>query len=409
MRARDVSRFAWRSLSSYPTRTLLMMLAMAIGVGAVVVLTGLGEGARRYVRNQFSALGTNLVAIFPGRAETAGGAPGALLGRTPRDLTLDDALALLRIPNVLRVAPLVVGDAEVWSNGRSREVPVLGSTADLLEVRHLSIVQGSFLPAEDPRRPTPVCVIGAKVKGELFGDRNPLGEWVRIGDRRFRVVGLLAQEGQSLGLNIDEVVIVPVAAAQAVFNLPALLRILVQARTREDLQPAGGARCRICTDIQRVMRERHEGEDDITLLTEDAVLTSSDRVMVALTFALGGIASISLAAAGILIMNVMLVAVTQRTTEIGLLKAIGASPRQIRLLFFAEAAVLSALAAAIGSALGQAGSFAIRQAYPSLLAFPPAWAMAAALAMGVTTGIVFSLIPAQRASRLNPALALARR
>ena len=409
MRWADVGRFAWKSLSGYPTRTLLMMLAMSIGVGAVVVLTSLGEGARRYVRNQFRSLGTNLVAIFPGRAETVGATPGAVIGRTPRDLTLDDALSLLRIPAVRRVAPLTVGDAEVWSNGRSREVPVLGSTADLLFVRHLTVIQGVFLPPEDPRRPTPVCVIGIKVKQQLFGDGNPLGEWIRIGDRRFRVVGLLAQEGQSLGLDVDDIVVVPVAAAQAVFNLPSLLRILVEARTREDLQPWGRARCRICADIQRVLRERHQGENDVTLVTEDAVLSSSDRVMVVLTFALGGIASISLGAAGILIMNVMLIAVSQRTTEIGLLKALGASPGQIRVLFFAEAAVLSVIAGAVGSILGQAGSFVLRQAYPTLPAFAPFWAVLAALAMAVLTGISFSLMPAQRAAQLQPAMALARR
>jgi len=409
MRSADVAGFAWRSLSGYRTRTLLMMAAMAIGAGAVVVLTSLGEGARGYVRNQFSSLGTNLIAVFPGRAETAGGAPGVILGRTSRDLTLDDALALRRLPAVRRVAPLTLGDAEVFYNGRSREVPVLGSTAELLEVRHMGLSQGRFLPAEDARRAAPVCVIGSKVRQELFGARSPLGEWVRISNRRFRVVGVLAQEGQSLGLDIDEVVIVPVASAQAVFNLPSLLRILVEARSREDLQPAGNARCRICTDLQRVLRERHQGEDDVTLVTEDAVLAGFDRILVALTLAVGGIAAISLGVAGILIMNVMLIAVSQRNTEIGLLKAIGASPGKIRLLFFAEAAVLSAAGGLLGSVLGQVGSFAIRQAYPMLPAFAPAWAVVASPVTALAIGILFSLLPAGRAARLEPALALARR
>jgi putative ABC transport system permease protein len=409
MRPADVARFAWRALFGYRLRTLLMVLAMSIGVGAVVVLTSLGEGARRYVRNKFSSLGSNLVAIFPGRAETVGGAPGTIMGRTPRDLTLDDALALLRIPAVRRVAPLVVGEAEVSWEDRNREVPILGSTADLIEVRHLTVAQGSFLPAEDPRRAAPVCVIGSKVRQELFGAHSPLGEWVRIGDHRFRVVGVLAQEGQSLGLDIDEVVIVPVASAQAVFNLPSLLRVLVEARTREDLQPAGQYRCRICTDIQRVLRERHEGEEDVTLVTEDTVLAGLDRILVALTLALGAIASVSLAVAGILIMNVMLIAVSQRRAEIGLLKALGASPGQIRLLFFAEAAVLSAAGGLAGSLLGQLGSFAIRLVYPTLPAFAPAWASAGALAIAMLAGIGFSQLPARRAARLDPALALARR
>jgi len=402
MRLADVGRFAWRSLSGYRTRTLLMVLAMSIGVGAVVVLTSLGEGARRYVRNQFSSLGTNLVAVFPGRAETKGGAAFMMVGRTPRDLTLDDALALRRIPAVRRVAPLTLGDADVSANGRSREVPVLGSTAELLDIRHMKLAQGAFLPAEDPRRATPVCVIGSRVSRELFGARSPLGKWLRIGDRRFRVVGLLVQEGQSLGLDIDEVVIIPVASAQAVFNLPSLLRILLEARRREDLNL-------VRLEVMRVLRQRHEGHDDVTVVTEDAVLASFDRVLVALTLAVGGIASISLGAAGILIMNVMLIAVSQRSAEIGLLKAIGASPEQIRFLFFAEAAVLSAVGGLVGAVLGELGSFAIRQVYPVLPAFPPPWAVGAALATAVSTGIIFSLLPAQRAARLDPALALSRR
>ncbi len=402
MRLADVGRFAWRSLSGYRTRTLLMVLAMSIGVGAVVVLTSLGEGARGYVRNQFTSLGTNLIAVFPGRAETAGGTSGMLLGRTPRDLTLDDALALQRIRAVLRVAPLNVGSGEVWWKGRSREVPVLGSTSELLEIRRLALSQGRFLPAEDPRRPTPVCVIGSNVRQELFGSRSPLGEWVRIGDRRFRVVGVLAPQGQSLGLDIDELVIIPVASAQALFNLPSLLRILVEARRREDVE-------RACEDVRRVLRERHDGDDDVTVVTQDAVVATFDRILVALTLAVGGIASISLGVAGILIMNVMLIAVSQRTTEIGLLKAIGASPGQIRLLFFAEAAVLSGVGGLVGLVLGQMGSFAIRQAYPELPAFAPPWAAVAALGTAVGTGIIFSVLPARRAARLEPALALSRR
>ncbi|MBI4483218.1 MAG: ABC transporter permease [Acidobacteria bacterium] len=402
MRLLDVGRFAWRSLSGYRTRTLLMVLAVSIGVGAVVVLTSLGEGARRYVRNQFTSLGTNLVAVFPGRAETVGGAHGALIGRTPRDLTLEDALALRRIPAVKRVAPLNLGSAEVWWKGRSREVPVLGSTSELQEIRGFALSQGQFLPAEDPRRATPVCVIGSNVRKELFGARSSVGEWVRIADRRFRVVGVLAQQGQSLGLDTDELVIIPVASMQQLFNLPSLLRILVEARTREDVAAAQ-------EQVRRVLRKRHDGEDDVTVVTQDAVLAAFDRILVALTLAVGGIASISLGVAGILIMNVMLIAVSQRTTEIGLLKAIGASPAQIRLLFFAEAAVLSLIGAAVGLVLGELGSFAIRQAYPVLPAFPPPWAVVAALATAVGTGIIFSLLPAQRAARLQPALALSRR
>jgi putative ABC transport system permease protein len=368
----------------------------------VVVLTSLGEGARGYVRNQFSALGTNFIGILPGRAETVSGSSGVLSGRTARDLTLDDALALLRIRGVESITPVNLVSGEIWWNGRRRDVPVVGSTADIKSVWNISVASGTFLPQQDPRRATPLCVIGSKIRTELFGSRSPLGDWVRIADRRFRVIGVLAPKGQSLGIDIDEVVIIPVASAQVTFNLPSLLRIAVRTRKAEDTH-------RVATDIRRLMRTRHNGEEDITVVTEDAVASAFDKILVALTLAVGAIAAISLSVAGILIMNVMLIAVSQRTSEIGLLKALGAAPQQIRLVFFAEAVILSAIGAVFGLVLGNAGSLVIRQIYPSLPAYAPLWATAAGLAIAIVMGIVFSILPAQRAARLDPAVSLARR
>jgi putative ABC transport system permease protein len=402
VRVFDIARFAWRSLSGYRTRTLLMMVAMSIGVGAVVVLTSLGEGARQYVRNQFLSLGSNLIFVFPGRAETAGGMPGVLIGRTPRDLTLEDALSLRRVRGVKRVAPLNVGTTDVSWKDRRREVPVLGTTWEFQQMRNFTLAQGVFLTHDDPRDAVPVAVIGSKVRTELFGPNPPLGEWIRIGDRRFRVVGVLAPQGQSLGLDTDELVILPVASTQALFNLASLLRIAVEANSREEMDA-------VREGVRRMLTARHDGEEDITVITQDAVLATFDRILVALTLSVAGIASISLGVAGILIMNVMLIAVSQRTTEIGLLKAIGASPRQIRALFFAEAILLSAVGAAFGLLIGQAGSLVIRKMYPVLPAVAPLWAVLAAVATAVGAGVIFSLLPARRAARLEPAMALSRR
>jgi putative ABC transport system permease protein len=400
--ARDVFAFAWRALSGYRTRTLLMILAMSIGVAAVVVLTSLGEGARGYVRGQFANLGTNLIVILPGRAETTGGMGGMMGGRTPRDLTLEDALALRRIRGVVRVTPINLVAGEVWYQGRRRDAPVVGSTSDLQGLWMLEIAQGRFLPEQDPRLATPVCVIGTRLRAELFGSRPALGEWIRIGDRRFRVVGVAAPKGQTLGLEMDDLAIIPVASAQVLFNLPSLLRVGVEMRSREDV-------LRGREEVKRVMRERHGGEEDVTVVTEDAVANTFDRIMLALTFALGGIATISLGVAGILIMNVMLVAVSQRTSEIGLLKAIGASPHQIRMLFFAEAALLSLFGGIAGSIIGQLGSFAIRKLYPKVPAWAPSWAIVAAILIALVTAIGFTVLPARRASRMEAAMALARR
>jgi putative ABC transport system permease protein len=398
---RDTLHFAFGSLRGARLRTLLMMLAMSIGVAAVVILTALGEGARRYVIGQFSSLGSNLVIVFPGRTETAGVSPGMLLGQIPRELILEDAQALRRSSAVRRLAPLAIGAAQASNGALNREVVILGSTASLLAIRHMGMGEGSFLPEGDAHIAAPVCVLGSKIRQELFGQQPAVGNWLRLGDRRYRVVGVMAEQGMSMGFNTDEVVIVPIASAHQLFNTRSLLRILIEAKSREQIIPARD-------EAERILTERH-GERDVTVITQDAVLATFDRILRALTLAVGGIAAISLAVAGILIMNVMLIAVSQRTQEIGLLKALGAPPAQIRRLFFVEAALLSLLASLAGWALGEMGSLIIGQLYPTLPVGAPWWAIFAALGTALGTGILFSVMPARRAARLDPVLALARR
>ena len=402
MRAADLLEFAWQVLRGYRARTLLILLAMGIGVAAVVTVTSLGEGARLYIVNQFGSLGTNLVIVLPGRSETAGAMPGVLVGKTPRALTLEDALALKSSHAVRRIAPLVVGAADVHVGARIRETPVLGSTAELAAIRGMTVALGRFLPEADPRRILPVCVLGAKVATELFGARPALGEWLRIGDRRFRVIGIMATQGESLGFNTDEIVIVPLAAAQALFNTEALFRVLIEAKSREQITYARD-------DAEEIIRLRHEGERDVTVITQDAVLATFDRILRALTLAVGGIAAISLAVAGILIMNVMLIAVTQRRREIGLLKALGATGRQIRLALVTEAVLLAIGGAAVGLAVGQLGRYLAVQLYPAIPFQAPWWALIAAPATAVITAVLFTLVPARRAARLDPVQALSRR
>ncbi|MBY0575702.1 MAG: ABC transporter permease [Gallionellaceae bacterium] len=401
MRLIDVVQFASGSLRGSRVRTLLMILAMSIGVAAVVVLTGLGEGARRYVINQFSSLGTNLVIVLPGRTETAGIGPGMLLGQIPRELTLDDAQALLRSRAIGRIAPLTIGSSQISHEARNREVVVLGSTANLLEIRHMNLGQGQFLPAGDIRSSESVCVLGAKIKHELFGQQPSIGAWVRLGDRRFRVVGIMAAQGESMGFNTDELVIIPVASAHMLFNTSGLFRILVEAKSRDAIEQAK-------RDAEQILQVRHHGERDVTVIRQDAVLATFDRILHALTLAVGGIAAISLAVAGILIMNVMLITVSQRVREIGLLKALGAPAAQIKNLFFAEAILLSGVGSVAGLALGEIGVRMIGQIYPSLPVAAPWWAVLAALGTSFGTGILFSVWPARRAARLDPVMALAR-
>ncbi len=402
MRVGDVFASAAAAAASNPLRTVLLALAMAIGVAAVVVLTALGDGARRYVVREFTALGSNLVIVLPGRTATGGINPGSAVTTTPRDLTIEDARAITRLPAVLRVAPVAVGTSEISVGGRLRDTLVVGSTAEFLEVRRFTMAQGRFLPAEDWDRGSPVMVIGARLRSDLFGAEPALGQFVRIGDRRFRVIGVLAASGSGLGMNTDELAIVPVALAQAMFNSNTLFRILIETRNRDLLEAAK-------RQATALLKERHGGEEDVTVITQDAVLATFDRLLGTLTLGVAGIAAISLAVAGILVMNVMLVSVTQRRAEIGLMKALGGSGGTIRLLFLVEAAMLSFAGALAGYAIGHGGAWVIRSLYPTLPAYPPDWAVLAALGTALVTGVLFGVMPARRAAALDPVEALARR
>ncbi len=402
MRATDVARFALGAAAGNRLRTALLMLAMAIGVAAVVVLTALGDGARRYVVNEFSSLGTNLVIVLPGRTQTGGFSPQNVITGTPRDLTVEDARAVTRLSAVRRAAPLAVGTSEISTGGRLREALVIGTVAEYLPIRNFTMAQGHFLPEEDWTRGSPVIVLGAKVRAELFGGTPALGQFVRIGDRRFRVIGVLASAGTGLGMNTDELAFVPVATAQQIFNSNTLFRILVEARNRDAIQVAK-------EQVRELIKTRHNGEEDVTTITQDAVLATFDRLLGTLTLGVAGIAAISLAVAGILVMNVMLVSVSQRTSEIGLLKALGATEGTVRNAFLTEAAMLSLAGALLGYGLGQLGAAVIRALYPTLPAYPPQWAVIAALGTALVTGLVFGALPAKRAAALDPVTALAKR
>lgn len=400
MKLNDTLLLSLKAITSYKIRSLLIILAMALGVAAVVMLTALGDGARRYVINQFSSIGTNLIAVMPGRAETSGAFLGATMGRTPRDLTLQDARLIGRLPQVKRYAPLNVGAAELSAAKRLRDVTVLGSTAELIPIRHMKLAQGSFL-ANDAEHSAQI-VLGAKLAREFFPAGNAIGQRVRLDENRFLVTGVLTLQGESMGYNTDEIVIIPIDYAQSLFNTTSLFRILVEARSHNDILPAKQA-------IHETLKQSHDGVEDVTIITQDAVLDTFDRILHALTLAVAGIAAISLAVAGILIMNVMLVAISQRTPEIGLLKAIGANADDIRRLFFAEALWLSLVGAVIGYLLGQFGSLLLRLAYPQLPAWAPAWASLAGITVALLTGIIASLLPSSRAAKLDPVKALGKK
>jgi len=396
----DFPRMAGRALARHPARSGLMLLAMSIGVAAVVILTALGESARRYVSDEFASLGTHLIYVTPGRTETTGVGPSMFAGDTPRDLTLGDAQALTRSPLIGEVAPMVMGRANASWGGREREVRLVGGTASLRRIRHWNLAQGRFLPEGDPTRDSGVCVVGAEIRRELFGPNRALGEWLTIGDRRCRIIGILANEGRSLGMDVEEIVVMSAAGVLALLDQASLNRIAVTARTHDVVEEA-------CDEIRRIITERHQGEEDITVITQDALLGTFDRILAALTYTVGGVAAISLIVAGILIMNVMLVSVSQRTAEIGLLKALGAPRREILRLFLVEATALSMAGALLGLLLGILGRLAILHFYPVLPLTWPIWAILLSMLTALGVGLAFGIIPARRAAELDPVEALA--
>jgi len=400
MGTRDILHFSFAAIIRHPLRAMLVLFAISIGVASIIILTGLGEGARRFVLNEFSSLGTNLLIVLPGKSET-GGAMSIMSGATTRDLTLQDTSSLQRHHQIKRVAPIIFGAAEASWQQRSREVSIIGSTSELLSLRHWSLSQGSFLPHGDMTRASAICVIGQKVASELFSQSNPVGKKIRIGDRRFRVIGVLASEGKSIDIDTQSIIIIPVASAQNLFNTPALFRILVETRSRESQE-------QVKQFIIDTIKTRHQGEEDITIVSQDALLGTFDQILTALTLTITGIAAISLTVAGILIMNIMLITVSQRTAEIGLLKALGASRHQIQIIFIADAILLSITGAALGLLLGQGGNLLIHQFLPTLDNSAPGWAIVGAFVVSICTGLLFGAMPARRAANLNPIQSLVR-
>jgi putative ABC transport system permease protein len=384
---RDLASFALTALARHRLRTSMSLIGVAIGVAAVVALTALGEGARRYVTGQFSAIGSNFLVILPGKNETTG-------------TFLDDAKALQRgVAQVRFVAPVSMGNETVAHQERRRQVMVVGSTREFLKIRQLEVARGSTLPAGDLERGAQVVLLGATVADELFGREKAVGRAVRVGDWRMRVVGVLERRGEQVGFDMDDLVIVPAATGMRIFNRTSLFRVVLGVGAHRDVDAA-------CSRAVAILTERH-GEEDVTCITQESVVSSLSSIVTALTLALGGIAAVSLSVAGIGIMNLMLVSVSERTREVGLLKAIGAGHGQILAVFLAEAVLIASMGGLLGLTLGWAGIRILVLMVPAFPAATPLWAAAAALGVSVCLGALFGVLPARRATRLDPVAALA--
>lgn len=393
----DLWKMTFGAIWGHRLRSGLSLLGIAIGIASVVLLTSIGEGTRQYMLGQFTQFGTKLFQVTPGKTETIG-LPG-VLGGTTHQLTIEDAMALERLPGVEGVVPLVFGTARVEGGGRGRSVVVYGTTSQAPKVWQWGVRQGSFLAPGDPRRTAPLAVIGPTLKRELFGEVNPLGQWVRIGGGRFRVVGVMEPKGRMLGFDIDDAAYIPVASALKLFNQAELSEIDIlygSARQADEVEEA----------IRSVLIERHGGNEDFTLISQAAMIEVFGNVMGVITASVGAIGGISLLVGAVGILTMMWIAVGERTREIGVLRSLGATRRQVQGLFLAEAALLSTLGGLAGLAAGWLACVLLRAVVPGLPISTPLHFVVAAVAVSVLTGVLSGVLPARRAARLKPLEAL---
>ena len=396
MDLRDVLRLILGTVRAHRLRTFLTILGIAIGTSSVILLTSIGEGLRYFMLDQFTQFGTNLMSVNPGKVQTFG-MPS--IATTTRKLTIEDAEELRRVPGVEKVVPVTFGSARVESANRSRSVFIYGVTSEAPEAWRFEIGLGSFLPEMDPRRGAPLVVLGPKLKTEIFGEQNSLGKYVRIGGRRFQVIGIMAPKGQMLGFDLDDAAYVHTAVALKLFNKEGLQEIDV-------LFSKGQSAAVVQQRVTRLLKERHDGEEDFTIITQTEMLQSLDKILGMITLAVGAIAAISLIVGAVGILTMMWISVNERVSEIGLEKAIGAEPNQILILFLSEAAGLSTLGGASGVAVGLFLAQALGLLIPALPVRVPTLYVVLSIVVSILAGLASGILPARRAARLDPLDAL---
>ena len=393
----DLVRFVAGALRGQRLRSALSALGVGIGVAAVILLTSLGEGTRNYVVSQFTQFGTNLMGINPGKVKTFG-MPG-VFGGTTHKLTVDDALAIRHLPGVERVVPLAMGQARGEGNGRGRSVFIYGVNHEATAAWRFTVAQGGFLPPMDPHRRGSYAVLGPKLAHELFGDTSPLGRRVRIGGWSMRVVGVMAPKGQLLSFDLDDAAYIPVGTAMALFNLDELNEIDVLAASSDAIEP-------VKERVRRLLIQRHRGEEDFTITTQDEMLATFGRMIGVITIAVSGIAGISLLVGAMGILTIMWISVHERTSEIGVLRAVGVPRRMIERIFLVEAMLLAVGGGTGGLAAGLGLAALAHVLVPDLPVSTPLSAVLAAVAMSLIVGVASGWVPARRAAALDPIEAL---
>jgi putative ABC transport system permease protein len=396
MLIRDVVKLSFSSLIDQRMRSFLTILGISVGIASVVLLTSIGEGIQQFTLAEFTQFGTNLIGINPGRSTTLG-TSGALINNV-RPLSIADEEALRRIPGVVDAVSLIQGNGPVEFAKRRRRTTILGVGPSAAEVWQMKVVKGRFLPADDSRAARSFVVLGSKVKSELFRDKNPLGQRIRVAGERYQVIGVMESKGQMLGFDLDDAVYIPTVRAMSLFNQQSLMEIDI-------LYQTGLQSKTISERAKKLLKIRH-GAEDFTITTQEEMLEVLDSVLGILTMAVGGLGAISLLVGGVGIVTIMTIAVNERTPEIGLLRAIGADSRQILWLFIGEAVLLAGMGGLIGLILGAGIAWILGEFVPALPTHTP-WIYAVyAEVLAIVIGLLAGVLPARHAAGLNPVEAL---
>ena len=402
----EIIKTALRSLLGNRTRSILTMLGIIIGVGAVITMVAIGNGASQQIEQMVANFGQNLIIVMPAPPNSTGARGAAGSGAS---LTLEDSYALASEGfSIARTAPEVNASAQVIYGNSNWNTSITGSTPDILQVRNWTIESGAMFTEQDVRSAAKVCVIGQTVAKELFGYSDPIDSVIRIRSIPFTIVGMTTKKGaNSWGQDQDDFILVPVTTAQrrlqrAGARIDTVRRINVQAKDKDSLDSAQD-------EIISILRQRHKlpesTEDDFDIRNLTEVQENATNTVNVMSMLLGSVASISLLVGGIGIMNIMLVSVTERTREIGIRMAIGARPSNVRLQFLTEAVVLSLLGGAIGIGLGIGASQLISQV-AKWATVVSAHSIVVAAGFSAFVGVLFGFWPAWKASNLDPIVAL---
>jgi putative ABC transport system permease protein len=404
MIVRDILDEALQAMGANRLRTALTMLGMIIGVGAVVLMLAIGQGAQSMVSESIASMGSNLFIILSGSSTSGGVRMG---GGTVPTLTANDAAAIGELPEIAAVAPIFPNNAQLIYGSNNWTTMVAGTTPEVFEVRDWYPLAGTAFTDSDVRSATRVILLGQTVVRNLFGDEDPVGKTVRVKNSPFLVLGVLAPKGQSLdGRDQDDTAMVPLTTAQRQLfgnQFPGMIRfIMVKARSADAMDRAE-------RDIVELLRQRHRirpgQDDDFTVRNLTALAQTAAGTTKAMSMMLGAIASVSLLVGGIGIMNIMLVSVTERTREIGIRMAIGARRGDILLQFLVEALIISLAGSLVGAALGFFGAW-LTSRLAEMMVVVTLWSILLAFGVAAAVGIFFGFYPARKAAGLRPIEAL---